>query len=75
MSGMLKEVETTGAQLDPAWRADNYAQFFEDKLREVRAEGRYRVFAELARKAGAFPNADCFEAEGRRPVTIWCSND
>ena len=75
MSGMAKAMENTGARPNPAWRADDYAQVFDGKLRAVRAEGRYRVFAELARKAGAFPNADCFEAEGRRPVTIWCSND
>jgi 5-aminolevulinate synthase len=58
-----------------ARRPRDYQQFFADKLSTVKAEGRYRVFAELARKAGAFPNADCFEAGSRRPVTIWCSND
>ena len=57
------------------WRSCGYEQFFADKLSAVKAEGRYRVFAELARKAGAFPNADCFESGSRRPVTIWCSND
>jgi 5-aminolevulinate synthase len=53
----------------------NYHQIFADKLRKVKAEGRYRVFAELARKAGSFPTADCYEQGARRPVTIWCSND
>jgi 5-aminolevulinate synthase len=75
MAGTAKATQNTGVHPRPAWCAGNYAQFFEDKLRAVRAEGRYRVFAELARKAGAFPNADCFEANGQRPITIWCSND
>ncbi|MFQ5566319.1 MAG: 5-aminolevulinate synthase [Paracoccaceae bacterium] len=72
---MANAIETTSMERHSAWRADGYARFFEDKLRAVKAEGRYRVFAELARKAGAFPNADCFEAGGQRSVTIWCSND
>jgi 5-aminolevulinate synthase len=75
MAGMAKAMTNTGMQPQSDSCAMNYTQFFGDKLRAVKAEGRYRVFAELARKAGDFPNADCFEADGRRPVTIWCSND
>ena len=64
-----------GAPRPTAWRSRNYQEFFVDQLNVVKAEGRYRVFAELARKAGAFPNAELFESGGQRPVTIWCSND
>jgi 5-aminolevulinate synthase len=54
-----------------------YDDFFAAQLDMLRAEGRYRVFAELERKAGAFPNALRYEG-GERPVqdvTVWCSND
>ncbi len=53
-----------------------YESQFAAAVARVRAEGRYRVFADLARKVGQFPAADhrCPEA-GQREVTIWCSND
>ncbi len=54
----------------------SYEDVFAAAIGKVRDEGRYRVFADLARKVGQFPKADhlCPKA-GRRPVTIWCSND
>ncbi len=53
-----------------------YERMFADAVGRVRQEGRYRVFADLARKVGEFPTADhhCPKA-GPREVTIWCSND
>ena len=41
----------------------------------LHAEGRYRIFADLNRQRGNFPVADCFNTEGQREVTVWCSND
>jgi 5-aminolevulinate synthase len=41
----------------------------------LRDDGRYRVFAELERKAGAFPHAKHYTEDGVRDVTVWCSND
>lgn len=51
----------------------NYEAFFEDSIRHLKAEGRYRVFNDLERKAGSFPIARS-HATGR-DVTVWCSND
>jgi 5-aminolevulinate synthase len=54
----------------------DYQAFFAGHLDRLRDEGRYRVFAELERIAGAFPRAR-FHREGEAPrdVTVWCSND
>ncbi len=53
----------------------NYEQYFADSLGGLRAEGRYRVFADLERQAGAFPRAKK-HTDGRvDEVTVWCSND
>jgi 5-aminolevulinate synthase len=42
-------------------------------LADLKADGRYRTFLELERRAGQFPLAD---APGRSdPVVVWCSND
>ncbi len=53
----------------------NYQRFFAKSLEELRTEGRYRVFAELARRAGEFPWADHYLDEGKEEVVVWCSND
>jgi len=53
----------------------NYEAFFEAELAALKGDGRYRIFAELERKAGAFPAAQQFVEDGIRPVTVWCSND
>jgi 5-aminolevulinate synthase len=54
----------------------DYEAFFAGHLRRLHDEGRYRVFAELERIAGAFPRAR-LHREGQQPrdVTVWCSND
>src|SRR5262245_27318842 len=53
----------------------NFDAFFASKLAQLRAEGRYRVFADLERCAGEFPKAMRHGPDGERPVTVWCSND
>lgn len=53
----------------------NYDSFFRSKLDDLKSEGRYRYFANLERKAGAFPQAHHRGQDGNRDVTIWCSND
>ncbi len=53
----------------------SYEHYFEESLKALRAEGRYRIFADLRRACGEFPNAVNFTDKGTRPVTVWCSND
>lgn len=53
----------------------DYERFFADKLGGLKAEGRYRVFAELARHAGRFPLAAHHGDAVADDVVVWCSND
>ncbi len=55
----------------------NYDAFFNNCLDDLRAQGNYRVFANLERKAGRFPRATyrCAEGKEQGEVTVWCSND
>ena len=59
----------------PAPRVD-YARAFTQAIDRLHAEGRYRVFIDILRNKGAFPNARCFAGHnGPKPITVWCSND
>ena len=55
----------------------DYNKHFQAKIAELRAEGRYRTFATLARIAGEFPAAHYYDPQTgqARRVTVWCSND
>jgi len=51
----------------------DYEGFFKGRLGALRAEGRYRVFADLERRCGRFPRA--YDHRVGAEVTVWCSND
>lgn len=54
----------------------DYNRIFEKAIDRLHAEGRYRVFIDILRNKGAFPNARCFAGHnGPKPITVWCSND
>src|SRR5271156_1185680 len=51
----------------------DYESLFKQRLDALRAEGRYRSFADLERRCGGFPRA--FDHRLGGEVTVWCSND
>jgi len=53
----------------------DYRRYFEAAIGTLKAERRYRVFADLARDADAFPKAEWRRGAAAGDVTIWCSND
>ncbi|RYY26054.1 MAG: 5-aminolevulinate synthase [Sphingomonadales bacterium] len=56
--------------------AVDYSRVFTSAIDRLHAEGRYRVFIDILRNKGAFPNARCFAGHnGPKPITVWCSND
>jgi 5-aminolevulinate synthase len=53
----------------------DFEAFFSEKLDSLKREGRYRVFMDLERRAGAFPRAVRHHNGTQNDITIWCSND
>jgi 5-aminolevulinate synthase len=54
----------------------DYKAAFASAVDQVKAEGRYRVFADLKRHRGAFPMATWTPPDRpERDVVVWCSND
>ena len=53
----------------------DYDRIFKSAIERLHDEGRYRVFIDILRTKGSFPNAHCFGGNGPKPITVWCSND
>ena len=54
----------------------DYDSIFQAAIDRLHDEGRYRVFIDILRTKGSFPNARCFHGHnGPKPITVWCSND
>ncbi len=54
----------------------NYNNYFDDALKNLHEEGRYRVFLDVRRKMGDFPKADWYKPNGEvEEITVWCGND
>ena len=62
-----------GSQRKPV--ALDYDRIFKSAIERLHDEGRYRVFIDILRTKGQFPNAHCFGGNGPKPITVWCSND
>jgi 5-aminolevulinate synthase len=56
-------------------RTMDYETRFQGALAALKAEGRYRVFADLRRDRGSYPRAVYRRDGEERPITVWCSND
>ncbi len=53
----------------------DYDRIFKSAIERLHDEGRYRVFIDILRTKGQYPNARCFGGNGPKPITVWCSND
>ncbi|MEP7130759.1 MAG: 5-aminolevulinate synthase [Sphingomicrobium sp.] len=53
----------------------DYDRIFRSAIERLHEEGRYRVFIDILRTRGQYPNARCFGGNGPKPITVWCSND
>jgi 5-aminolevulinate synthase len=53
----------------------DYDRIFRSAIDRLHKEGRYRVFIDILRNKGSYPNARCFGGNGPKPITVWCSND
>ena len=48
---------------------------FEQKLEELKQEGKYRVFNDILRERGKFPKAIWYGKYAIKEIVNWCSND
>jgi 5-aminolevulinate synthase len=53
----------------------DYSRVFSQALKNIKDEGRYRVFMEIERKNGDFPNAVWHDGDEEKNIIVWCSND
>ena len=53
----------------------DYLEIFQKSLDKLKYEGNYRVFADLEKLAGNFPQALNYKDNSVSEVTVWCSND
>lgn len=53
----------------------DYDRIFRSAIERLHDEGRYRVFIDILRSKGSYPNAHCFGGNGPKPIKVWCSND
>jgi len=50
-------------------------QPFEDLIKEFKSNGKYRVFNDIVRENGKFPNAIWYGPYAIKNIVNWCSND
>ncbi|PJF08222.1 5-aminolevulinate synthase [Pseudorhodobacter sp. MZDSW-24AT] len=53
----------------------DFDALFTRQLDQLKADGNYRIFADLERSCGNFPRAANHKDGQLRDVTVWCSND
>jgi 5-aminolevulinate synthase len=65
--------KNTDTDMQPSAIPFNYDAHFARAMDAIHAEGRYRVFTDLQRIAGAFPRA--ISSKTGAEVIVWCAND
>ncbi len=50
-------------------------RLFAQALERLKSEGNYRVFTDITRKIGSFPEARRHTGDGVKDIVVWCSND
>ena len=77
--GIFSGKQGFGPWSGPIWTrlgmAFPYISRFREALAGLRREGRYRVFADIVRRKGSYPQALYHSEQNARPITVWCSND
>ena len=59
-----------------AQKKDFYTQKYEQRINDLKDQGRYRTFIPIMRKARSYPKGSAIkDKKNLRNVTIWCSND
>jgi 5-aminolevulinate synthase len=53
----------------------DYNKYFTGAQDSLKNEGRYRVFNDIKRTLGSFPNAIHYSDSNEKEVAVWCSND
>ena len=48
---------------------------FEEVLNKLKSDGKYRVFNDIVRERGNFPNAIWYSKYAIKNIVNWCSND
>ena len=75
MTDRLSE-RLSGDAASTAWTGTDYEGHFRAAIARLHEERRYRVFADIERINGRFPQANWRRPDGTsREITVWCSND
>ena len=53
----------------------DYKKFFSDSINSLKKSGEYRIFRNIERIAGSFPNAKFNDLIKKKNIVVWCSND
>ena len=53
----------------------DYKKFFSNSINNLKKSGEYRIFRDISRVAGSFPNAKFDDLIKKENVVVWCSND
>ncbi|PPR35662.1 MAG: 5-aminolevulinate synthase [Alphaproteobacteria bacterium MarineAlpha6_Bin4] len=53
----------------------DYKKYFSDSINNLKKSGEYRIFRNIARISGSFPNAKFRNYLKKENIIVWCSND